>query len=561
VLEASEKVMRGDVAETTVGLPAPPPEGPVDRVLRNGTMTVVAQGLNAAFNVVVVFVLARSLGKEGFGQFYALFALIMVVQLLAEASLSTVLTCRLAQEPGQWQKIVAEATGLFAVVVAASALVFLGLGGVWAWVRGEPALFSAFAAAGVACAAIQVERFCTGVLRASERFGYENLGRILQGVVFASLIIGLAGLGRTSLVTAVVALAVSHILAAGVLLGSLRHCLRSAGWRLSVRITRSWLAEAIPLGLGDVVRGLTWQLDTVLLGVLQPPAAVAIYNVAYRPLGPLNWLPRIILVAAFPAFARLAAGDRSGLSRALAASIRLLWVISLPLAVAIFACAEPLITLLAGPDYVDAVLPLRILIWISTLSFLSMQFRFVFTAVGRQKLFARLAVAVFGLEAAIELALIPWWGYFGACAGSLVGELLFTVAGLAVCSRLGDCTIEWGALARAALAGAVMGAVLWPARSLSVPLLALAVPLATGLYAALCLALGALRPQELRRLYEALTGRFRSSPAPAAFRPSRAGAVGACVASPQVLCQESSLLQGSPMGGPPGCDRAGQGDC
>src|SRR5438105_1753480 len=281
--------MRGDVAETAVGLPAPPPEGPVDRVLRNGTMTVVAQGLNAAFNVVVVFVLARSLGKEGFGQFYALFALIMVVQLLAEASLSTVLTCRLAQEPGQWQKIVAEATGLFAVVVAASALVFLGLGGVWAWVRGEPALFSAF----------------------------------------------------------------------------------------------------------------------------------AIYNVAYRPLGPLNWLPRIILVAAFPAFARLAAGDRSGLSRALAASIRLLWVISLPLAVAIFACAEPLITLLAGPDYVDAVLPLRILIWISTLSFLSMQFRFVFTAVGRQKLFARLAVAVFGLEAAIELALIPWWGYFGACAGSL----------------------------------------------------------------------------------------------------------------------------------------------
>src|SRR5205807_9377551 len=100
------------------------------------------------------------LGKEGFGQFYALYALIMVVQLLAEASLSTVLTCRLAQEPGQWQKIVAEATGLFAGVVAASALVFLGLGGVWAWVRGEAAMLSAVGAAGVTFARLSVDGFC-----------------------------------------------------------------------------------------------------------------------------------------------------------------------------------------------------------------------------------------------------------------------------------------------------------------------------------------------------------------------------------------------------------------
>jgi O-antigen/teichoic acid export membrane protein len=294
------------------------------------------------------------------------------------------------------------------------------------------------------------------------------------------------------------------------------------GWQLHPTALRSWLAEAVPLGLGDVVRTLTWQLDTILLSLLQPAAVVGIYSVAYRPLGPLNWLPRAVLQALFPAFARMAADDRTSLDRAFAHSIRLLWIISLPLAVAICFCAEPLITLLAGREYQAAVVPMRLLIWITSLSFLSAQFRFLFAAVGKQRLFAWLVILVFTVEAAVELLLIPHWGYFGACAGSVSGELLFTAVGLFICRRLGIGRIEWGALLRAAVAAGGMAGMLWFARGLSLPWLLAATAGATGTYFALCIWLGALQGDELRRFGEALTGLLR--PAAGRRRPAERAA-------------------------------------
>src|SRR5262249_1203666 len=152
-----------------------------------------------------------------------------------------------------------------------------------------------------------------------------------------------------------------------------------------------------------------------------------IYSVAYRPHAPLVFLPRSVLAATFPAFTRMAA-DAATLGRAFAQSIRLLWIAGLPIAVAISLYAEPLITTLAGREYLEAVPLMRILIWKTALAFLSTQFRFLFAAVGKLQTYARLVLVVFLLEAVVEMALIPWWGCLGACTGSVLGELGFTAA-------------------------------------------------------------------------------------------------------------------------------------
>jgi O-antigen/teichoic acid export membrane protein len=457
-----------------------PGEG-VQRILRNSTFNLAGQGLYALFHVVVIFTLAQALGAEGFGAYYTLFALTLVVQLVVEMGTGTVLTRRLVRVPERRAETVAEAAGLYTVIALASAALLLGLGLAWGLWPGAPAGWVAFAGAGLACAALQVQRFCAGALQAMESFGYENIARVLQGTVYAALVLTVVRPGHTGLGTVLALFATSHACAALFLLGGLCWRLGGIGWRFP---TRGWLGESAPLGFGDVVRGLTWQLDTVLLALLQPAAVVGLYSVAYRPLGPLNWLPRAVLTATFPTFTRLA--DRDGhLGRALAHSTRLLWVVSLPIAVAICLTAKPLILLLAGGEYLGAVGPMRALIWIAVLSFLSMQFRFLFAAAGRQRLYAWLVVLVFGVEVVVESALIPWWGYWGACAGSLLGELLFTALGLALCYRLSPAGLPWGAMARAVLAGAAMAAVLWPARDAAWPVLLLALAGSAGLYFAL----------------------------------------------------------------------------
>lgn len=493
------------------------------RIVRNSVLNLAAQAMYAVTHLVVIVTLARVLGKEALGRYYTVFALILVVQLLVEGGLGTVLTRRVAREPHAWRRTVTEAIGLFLLVVPASAGLLLAAGAAWSWAQpsvADAVGLAGFAAAGAACAAIQVQRVCAAVFHGFEIFMYENLARIAQGAGFALLVACFAR-PDLSLQYVVAMLAASHLVAATFLVASVRRHWRTGPGRAagtgagrphsclpSLGRLRDWLGEATPLGFTDVVRGLTWQMDTVLLGLLRPPAVVGVYSIAYRPLGPLNWVPRAVLTAIFPCFSRLA-DDPNGLRRTFGSSVRLLWIVSLPLAVAICICAEPLVVLLAGREYVDAVPLMRVLIWIAVLSYLSMQFRFAFTAVGRQRALAVLVLGVFALELGMEASLIPAWGPYGALAGSVTGEAMFTVVGLALCHRWGIGRIEWGRLARAAAAAAVMAAALWPARGAAYPLLVVAVAASAGLYVATSVALGALSRDEVRSGFEAAASLVR----------------------------------------------------
>jgi O-antigen/teichoic acid export membrane protein len=470
------------------------------RILRNSTFNLAAQVLSSLFQVMVVFILARGIGKEGFGEYFTLFSVILVVQMLLEQGASTVLTCRVAQAPVGWKDTVAEAAGLFTIITLASALVVLGLGAAWAWLRSEPSILWGAAAAGVTCAAMQVERFCGGVFHAFEVFAYENACKILQGASFVALVLVLLGLGRVSVSSVLTMLAISHVLSALFLLVIVQrrwHCL---AFRLSRDTVKSWLSQAIPLGVGDVGRGLASQLGTLLLGLFQPAAAVGIYSLAYRPLGPIGWLPRCVLQAAFPSIARLAADNRAALDGAFAASTRLLWISSLPIAVPICLCAGPLVDLLAGPDFREAALPMQLLIWITALSFLSYPFRYLLTALGQSRTYVRLALLQLLVVAGTQLLLVSSLSYYGACIGSLLGEFVFTAVGLILCHQLGVRALPWRPFAGAALAAAVLATVLWPARDWSFLLFVAAVVPAAVLYIVLCVLLGALRQQEVGHL-------------------------------------------------------------
>lgn len=493
-----------------------PRPGPTARALRNSLFNLIVQGFQSSVYLVVFVILARVLGKDDFGRLYTFLALLMTVQLVLEAGTSTVLTCRLVRSAEAKARILEEAGRVLTATVLTTAAIFPVIGGLWGG-SGSPAeRWFCIGAVAIGCIAIHIQRFCAGTFRASEKFGFENGARALQALLYAVLVLVLTAYGAAVVETVLAAFAFSHVTAALLLAaGFLRWFKTAVRPRLSV--LRDWLKESLPLGAGDSIRGPTWQLDTLLLGVLRSHRDVGTYSVVNRPLGPLGLLPASLLAATFPTFVRLAARDRDALGHAFARSVRLLWAGSLPVAVAIWACAGPLVLLLAGEAYREATLPMGILIWKVPLSFVSAHYRFLFAALGRPQAFARLVIGVFLLETVLHVLLIPRWGYLGACSGTLMGEIAFTALGMARCRRLGIPRLDLRPLARAALAGALMGGLLWPARGLSPSLLAPAVVLATGAYFALCLMLGVLSRDEVRRLCVAL-GRTSRSPE----RPDRA---------------------------------------
>jgi O-antigen/teichoic acid export membrane protein len=466
------------------------------RILRNSAANLAVQVFQVMANLVVFLILARSLGKERLGEYYTLWASIMLLQLLLEGGVGTVLTRRLVQAPAAQRALIAEAANIFAVIVAASVLVFIALGAAGALARGQPLLLLRFAAAGVACAGLQVQRFGEAVLHAGEQFGPGNRARSVQGGLFVTLVAGLGVLGCADVETAMLAFAASQVAGAAYLLTSLR-VRHGLAWRWQRPRLKDWLAESIPLAFGDMVRGPNWHLDTILLGLLRPAEAVGIYVVAYRPNAPLTCLPRAVLTATFPSLARLAATDPDALGRLFAGCLRWLWVMALPLVLALGWFAEPIIAVLVGPTYLEAATLLRLLIWKTALSFLSIPCRFLFTALGRQRTYGRLVLGVLGVEAILELSLIWWLGPLGAALGCVAGELLLVTACFHSCRDLGIRTIPWHALGGAGAAGAGMAACLWAGGMLPG---GIALVVALAAYGLLSLVFGAVSGSELGRL-------------------------------------------------------------
>lgn len=222
------------------------------RLICNSALSLAALVWNAAFNLVVVFYLAHSLNRAAVGEFYVFVTFVAVFQLVGEAGTGTVLTYRLVRGQQVWEATVAEGARLFALIALWSAALLLSLGGLWSWITNDQTIWHRGVAGAVACAAIQAQRFCTAVFRASEQFGYEAMARFLQGAVLAGLVAVLAGVGWLGLQWAAYIFAASHVLAAVFLLGCLRRRCGWTAWRPLWRGVKGWLMESAPLGMGDL---------------------------------------------------------------------------------------------------------------------------------------------------------------------------------------------------------------------------------------------------------------------------------------------------------------------
>ena len=468
------------------------------RIVCNGSLNLAAQMLFALLQLLLVFFLARDLGKADLGEYFTLVTVVLIVQLITESGTATLLTQRIASDPDDWRNQVAQAAGIFTLVSTASAVVLVLVIGLWNQARGSGFIDVNVLCAAVACAAIQWQRFVVGVFQAFELFIHENLARILQGGLLVVGVMMLHVLSEPAIKTVIILYAGSHVLTCLYLLVRLRRFCGQIDWRLNVGIVREWMQQAIPLGWGDGMRKLMWQIDTLVLFLLTSPVHVGVYSVAFRALSPLNWIPRALLSAAFPAVARHAVISQVSVRCAFARGTRFMVVASLPLAIGVSVAARPIITTLAGASYAESAQLLQILIWIILLSFVSLQFRFFLTAVGQQRHYARIVAVALVIKIAVLLTIVPLGGCTAACVGSLIVEALFAVLGIEVCARLGLASFDGRHVARAVVAACPMAFLAWLGRDWGLVLLMPWLTFAGVVYLAGCLGLGVFKSEEVR---------------------------------------------------------------
>ncbi|QMW66876.1 oligosaccharide flippase family protein [Mumia sp. ZJ1417] len=379
--------------------------------------TVLAVGLGA----VTAIVTARSLGPTGRGQLVLALTVVTISSVVLTLGLDTAARFALVRaETGVTAGAYLGASLILVVVetvVVAAVLVATGKWGDVQFSRDLVLLSSAFAAVFHSAAMLR------GLLSAYGHLLVTACASAGGVVLTFVLVCGFALRDSGAVDVYLIAFGLGALLELVVLgaYGAARGLLRAPAFALSS--WRTLVRLGIP-ALGIVgARTVVFRLDRYVVGVVMGAGAAGVYSIASTVSEALRFAPRILSEVVLHRVA-----TRRGSTVAVEHARLVLVVVTAPILIVIAVFAPQIITLLVGPEFLDAVLPLRILL-IGELAVVSFWVDLNHLAgMGRFGRASVMCLAVAAAVVALDLWLIPTLGLAGAAIASVAGYLGFAVA-------------------------------------------------------------------------------------------------------------------------------------
>jgi O-antigen/teichoic acid export membrane protein len=205
---------------------------------------------------------------------------------------------------------------------------------------------------------------------------------------------------------------------------------RSLPHTTSSQLSRAYLAREGLSFLGlNLTLQLLMRLDTFLLAALGvAQAKIGYYGVASAPVWGLLGLAQLIAVALYPTLARKAGQGELSPTRILALAAAGV-LLGAALAALLTIVRIPLVMLVFGARYIDAVRLMAVLAWALPGACGAMVLGVATAAAGRQTWNLGLQTALVALAGVLNLVVIPRWGLTG-CAAVVVGVQTLGLVGI-----------------------------------------------------------------------------------------------------------------------------------
>jgi len=200
--------------------------------------------------------------------------------------------------------------------------------------------------------------------------------------------------------------------------------LKLKDWSFDKTLSRKILGNSWPLMLAGAASFIYLKIDQVMIGSMLGDYKVGIYAVAVKLVEVWYFVPAIITTALFPAIINAKKTSKLMYKRRLNNFYILMAVIPVTMAIPVTLLAKPIIQVLFGAGYLEAVSVLRIYIWSSVGLFLGWA--------GSQYLMSEnLVKTIFWvnlfsmlLNLGLNLIFIPKWGIVGSAWATLVSYFI-----------------------------------------------------------------------------------------------------------------------------------------
>ncbi len=404
----------------------------INSIARNTSYFTAALVMQKIISFTYFAVLARNLAPEDLGRYYFAISLTTIFAIFIDLGLANVLTRETAKDKGNAGNYLGN------IILIKLPLMLFSVLSVILYVNllGYPAFTKNLVY--IALIPMVLDSFTLSfyaLIRGFHNLKYESFGSIIfQLIVFS---FGLSALKfGFSLNYVLSALALASIFNFLYSFYFLKFKIKAQiNLKLNKPLIQKIILIALPFAAYAVFQRMYMYLDTVLLSRLAGDHFVGLYQIAFKIIFSLQFLPMAFVASLYPAFSDYWKNNREQLQITLERAINYLVFISLPISFGIIVLADKIL-LIFKPEYIEALNALRIIMIAMPFIFINFPIGALLNACDRQKVNTRNMGIVLISSIILNLILIPKFNAQGAAITVLVSNFLMFILGILVVPKI-----------------------------------------------------------------------------------------------------------------------------
>ncbi len=398
-----------------------------DSVARNTTYYTGALIFQKILAFVYFSLIARTVGVEDTGKYTFALSFTTLFAIFIDLGLAPVLTREIAKTLDKTRQYLSNVLALKIPLAILTYILVVGMVNI----LGYPEMTRKLVyISGIIMLTDSFSLSLWAVMRGHQRLKYESIGVVglqLITVILGSLVLYF-NLGLSWLLLALLSGSLFSLVFA--IISIKRKLKLSLVPHYEAEVLRFLFRIGVPFALSGIFSRIYTTLDTVLLSIFAGDLAVGWYAIPIKITLALQFLPMAFMAALFPAMSKYFIEDRQQLAYIFEKAIYYLMLISLPMAVGIFVLAEPVIIQVYTVDYLNSILPLKILMVSLFFLFINFPVGYLLNACNKQVTNTiNMGITVL-VSVILNIVLILKLGFMGAAIASLASTIVLFVLGM-----------------------------------------------------------------------------------------------------------------------------------
>lgn len=265
-------------------------------------------------------------------------------------------------------------------------------------------------------------------------------------------------------------------------------------------VIKNIIRVSIPFAIFGIYQRLYMYLDSVFLSIFAGDKAVGLYQVSFKIIFALQFLPMAFTASLYPAFSSYWKSNREQLAITFERAMNYLIIISLPISIGTVFLADKILLLLK-PEYFEAKLSLQIIMVALVFVFINFPIGSILNACDRQKTNTNNMGIALILSIILNLILIPKFQAVGASITVLITNFVMFMLGIYTVPKIATINFNkiYPVLLKALTSAAIMATLVYYLKNyLNIFIV---VFLAATLYFSLLFIFGAFKKEDVMSVY------------------------------------------------------------